>query len=138
MDINKFYESYEKPEFIDERLENVVSALVIARGKGFNEDLEKQQQELKRFFFKTLNDVVMTPEMEMTFPIWVFDNVEKVTDYNEYNSRLVIDENLDNIVEDDNVKLHCRVSYYDKNKNLCDSKKPQNISYRILEVIFEY
>lgn len=27
MDINKFYESYEKPEFIDERLENVVSAL---------------------------------------------------------------------------------------------------------------
>ena len=33
MDINKFYESYEKPEFIDERLENVVSALVIARGK---------------------------------------------------------------------------------------------------------
>ena len=135
MDINKFYESYEKPEFIDERLENVVSALVIARGKGFNEDLEKQQQELKRFFFKTLNDVVMTPEMEMTFPIWVFDNVEKVTDYNEYNSRLVIDENL---VEDDNVKLHWRVSYYDKNKNLCDSKKPQNISYRILEVIFEY
>lgn len=127
MDINKFYESYEKPEFIDERLENVVSALVIARGKGFNEDLEKQQQELKRFFFKTLNDVVMTPEMEMTFPIWVFDNVEKVTDYNEYNSRLVIDENLDNIVEDDNVKLHWRVSYYDKNKNLCDSKKPQNI-----------
>lgn len=122
MDINKFYESYEKPEFIDERLENVVSALVIARGKGFNEDLEKQQQELKRFFFKTLNDVVMTPEMEMTFPIWVFDNVEKVTDYNEYNSRLVIDENLDNIVEDDNVKLHWRVSYYDKNKNLCDSK----------------
>ena len=118
MDINKFYESYEKPEFIDERLENVVSALVIARGKGFNEDLEKQQQELKRFFFKTLNDVVMTPEMEMTFPIWVFDNVEKVTDYNEYNSRLVIDENLDNIVEDDNVKLHWRVSYYDKNKNL--------------------
>lgn len=138
MDINKFYESYEKPEFIDERLENVVSALVIARGKGFNEDLEKQQQELKRFFFKTLNDVVMTPEMEMTFPIWVFDNVEKVTDYNEYNSRLVIDENLDNIVEDDNVKLHWRVSYYDKNKNLCDSKKPQNISYRILEVFFEY
>ena len=138
MDINKFYESYEKPEFIDERLENVVSALVIARGKGFNEDLEKQQQELKRFFFKTLNDVVMTPEMEMTFPIWVFDNVEKVTDYNEYNSRLVIDENLDNIVEDDNVKLHWRVIYYDKNKNLCDSKKPQNISYRILEVIFEY
>ena len=138
MDINKFYESYEKPEFIDERLENVVSALVIARGKGFNEDLEKQQQELKRFFFKTLNDVVMTPEMEMTFPIWVFDNVEKVTDYNEYNSRLVIDENLDNIVEDDNVKLHWRVSYYDKNKNLCDRKKPQNISYRILEVIFEY
>lgn len=138
MDINKFYESYEKPEFIDERLENVVNALVIARGKGFNEDLEKQQQELKRFFFKTLNDVVMTPEMEMTFPIWVFDNVEKVTDYNEYNSRLVIDENLDNIVEDDNVKLHWRVSYYDKNKNLCDSKKPQNISYRILEVIFEY
>ena len=138
MDINKFYESYEKPEFIDERLENVVSALVIARGKGFNEDLEKQQQELKRFFFKTLNDVVMTPEMEMTFPIWVFDNVEKVTDYNEYNSRLVIDENLVNIVEDDNVKLHWRVSYYDKNKNLCDSKKPQNISYRILEVIFEY
>lgn len=138
MDINKFYESYEKPEFIDERLENVVSALVIARGKGFNEDLEKQQQELKRFFFKTLNDVVMTPEMEMTFPIWVFDNVEKVTDYNEYNSRLVIDENLDNIVEDDNVKHHWRVSYYDKNKNLCDSKKPQNISYRILEVIFEY
>ena len=138
MDINKFYESYEKPEFIDERLENVVSALVIARGKGFNEDLEKQQQELKRFFFKTLNDVVMTPEMEMTFPIWVFDNVEKVTDYNEYNSRLVIDENLDNIVEDDNVKLHWRVSHYDKNKNLCDSKKPQNISYRILEVIFEY
>ena len=138
MDINKFYESYEKPEFIDERLENVVSALVIARGKGFNEDLEKQQQELKRFFFKTLNDVVMTPEMEMTFPIWVFDNVEKVTDYNEYNSRLVIDENLDNIVEDDTVKLHWRVSYYDKNKNLCDSKKPQNISYRILEVIFEY
>lgn len=138
MDINKFYESYEKPEFIDERLENVVSALVIARGKGFNEDLEKQQQELKRFFFKILNDVVMTPEMEMTFPIWVFDNVEKVTDYNEYNSRLVIDENLDNIVEDDNVKLHWRVSYYDKNKNLCDSKKPQNISYRILEVIFEY
>ena len=138
MDINKFYESYEKPEFIDERLENVVSALVIAMGKGFNEDLEKQQQELKRFFFKTLNDVVMTPEMEMTFPIWVFDNVEKVTDYNEYNSRLVIDENLDNIVEDDNVKLHWRVSYYDKNKNLCDSKKPQNISYRILEVIFEY
>ena len=119
MDINKFYESYEKPEFIDERLENVVSALVIARGKGFNEDLEKQQQELKRFFFKTLNDVVMTPEMEMTFPIWVFDNVEKVTDYNEYNSRLVIDENLDNIVEDDNVKLHWRVSYYDKNKNFC-------------------
>lgn len=110
MDINKFYESYEKPEFIDERLENVVSALVIARGKGFNEDLEKQQQELKRFFFKTLNDVVMTPEMEMTFPIWVFDNVEKVTDYNEYNSRLVIDENLDNIVEDDNVKLHWRVT----------------------------
>ena len=46
MDINKFYESYEKPEFIDERLENVVSALVIARGNGFNEDLEKQQQEL--------------------------------------------------------------------------------------------
>lgn len=116
---------------------NCFSKLILGY-KGFNEDLEKQQQELKRFFFKTLNDVVMTPEMEMTFPIWVFDNVEKVTDYNEYNSRLVIDENLDNIVEDDNVKLHWRVSYYDKNKNLCDSKKPQNISYRILEVIFEY
>lgn len=40
MDINKFYESYEKPEFIDERLENVVSALVIARGNPQRKKLE--------------------------------------------------------------------------------------------------
>lgn len=138
MNINEFYKTYEEPEFIDERLENVVSTIVIARGKGFYEDMRKQLDELKNYFFKTLNDVVMTPELEATFPIWVFDNVEKVTDYNEYNSRLVVDEDLDNIVEDDNIKLHWRVSYYDKDKNIWSGKKPRDIAYRILEIIFEY
>ena len=109
MNINEFYKTYEEPEFIDERLENVVSSIVIARGKGFYEDMRKQLDELKNYFFKTLNDVVMTPELEASFPIWVFDNVEKVTDYNEYNTRLVHNRNL-----------------------------PRDIAYRILEIIFEY
>lgn len=138
MNINEFYKTYEEPEFIDERLENVVSSIVIARGKGFYEDMRKQLDELKNYFFKTLNDVVMTPELEATFPIWVFDNVEKVTDYNEYNTRLVHDRNLDSIVEDDNIKLHWRISYYDKDKNIWSGTKPRDITYRILEIIFEY
>lgn len=138
MNINEFYKTYEEPEFIDERLKNVVSSIVIARGKGFYEDMKKQLDELKNYFFKTLNDVVMTPELEATFPIWVFDNIEKVTDYNEYNSRLVHDRNLDSIVEDDNIKLHWRISYYDKDKNIWSGIKPSDIAYRILEIIFEY
>lgn len=138
MNINEFYKTYEEPEFIDERLEDVVSSIVIARGKGFYEDMRKQLNELKNYFFKTLNDVVMTPELEATFPIWVFDNIEKVTDYNDYNSKLIIDESLDNIVEDDNIKLHWRVSYYDKDKNIWNGAKPHDIAYRILEIIFEY
>ena len=138
MNINEFYKTYEEPEFIDERLKNVVSSIVIARGKGFYEDMKKQLDELKNYFFKTLNDVVMTPELEATFPIWVFDNIEKVTDYNEYNSRLVHDRNLDSIVEDDNIKLHWRISYYDKDKNIWNGTKPSDIAYRILEIIFEY
>lgn len=138
MNINEFYKTYEEPEFIDERLENVVSSIVIARGKGFYEDMRKQLDELKNYFFKTLNDVVMTPELEATFPIWVFDNVEKVTDYNEYNTRLVHNRNLDSIVEDDNIKLHWRISYYDKDKNIWSGTEPRDIAYRILEIIFEY
>lgn len=138
MNINEFYKTYEEPEFIDERLKNIVSSIVIARGKGFYEDMKKQLDELKNYFFKTLNDVVMTPELEATFPIWVFDNIEKVTDYNEYNSRLLHDRNLDSVVEDGNIKLHWRISYYDKDKNIWSGTKPSDIAYRILEIIFEY
>lgn len=137
MNINEFYKIYEEPEFTDERLENVVSTIVIAKGKGFHEDMKKQLDELKNYFFKTLNDVVMTPELEATFPIWVFDNVEKVTDYSNYNNRLVVDKNLDSIVEDDSIKLHWRISYYDKQKKVCDTKNPQKIAYRILEILFD-
>ena len=45
MNINEFYKTYEEPEFIDERLENVVSSIVIARGKGFYEDMRKQDRK---------------------------------------------------------------------------------------------
>lgn len=138
MNINEFYKTYEEPEVIDERIKNIISTIVVSKGKGFNKEIEKQLEEQKNYFFKTFNDVVMTPELEATFPIWVFDNIEKVTDYNDYNSKLIIDESLDNIVEDDNIKLHWRVSYYDKDKNIWSGTKPRDIAYRILEIIFEY
>lgn len=60
-----------------------------------------------------------------------------VTDYSNYNNRLVVDKNLDSIVEDDSIKLHWRISYYDKQKKVCDTKKPQKIAYRILEILFD-
>ena len=137
MNINEFYKTYEEPEFIDEQLKNVASTIVIAKGKGFNDEAEKEQIELKKFFFKTLNDVVMTPELEATFPIWVFDNVEIVTDYSNYNNRLVVDKNLDSVIEDDDITLHWRISYYDEQKKVCDTKNPQKIAYRILEILFD-
>ena len=134
MNINDFYNTYEEPENIDDNLDKVVSTLIVSKGKSFDEE---EQNKLKNYFFKTKNDVVMTPELEASFPMWVFDNIEKVTDYINYDYKLVIDENLDNVVEDEGIKLHWRVSYYDVNKNICNVNENKNIAYRILEILFD-
>ena len=47
------------------------------------------------------------------------------------------EENLDNIVEDEGIKFHWRVSYYDVNKNICNVNENKNIAYRILEILFD-
>lgn len=134
MNINDFYKTYEEPEIIDDNLDKVVSTLIVSKGKSFD---EVEQNKLKNYFFKTQNDVVMTPELEASFPMWVFDNIEKVTDYINYNYKLVVDENLDNVVEDECIKLHWRISYYDINKNICNVNENKNIAYRILEILFD-
>lgn len=134
MNINDFYKTYEEPEIIDDNLDKVVSTLIVSKGKSFD---EVEQNKLKNYFFKTLNDVVMTPELEASFPMWVFDNIEKVTDYINYDYKLVVDENLDNVVEDECIKLHWRISYYDINKNICNVNENKNIAYRILEILFD-
>lgn len=87
---------------IDDNLDKVVSTLIVSKGKSFDEE---EQNKLKNYFFKTQNDVEMTSELEASFPMWVFDNIEKVTDYINYDYKLVIDENLDNVVEDEGINL---------------------------------
>ena len=72
MNINDFYKTYEEPEIIDDNLDKVVSTLIVSKGKSFDEE---EQNKLKNYFFKTQNDVVMAPELESSFPMWVFDNM---------------------------------------------------------------
>lgn len=54
-----------------------------------------------------------------------------------HSADMELEGELDNVVEDEGIKLHWRVSYYDVNKNICNVNENKNIAFRILEILFD-